>query len=101
MEKLTFHIIGRISIFEHRISFLSTEIPFSECIFSFSEWRILGSLFRVPLQFGSTKFAFSERRILIFVHIKYAFFLSAEFPFSECGILKGVTSRQMQDPPSV
>ncbi len=37
--------------------FLSAEFPFSE-------HRILGGLFRTPLQFFSAKFAVSENRIL-------------------------------------
>ncbi len=64
--------------------------------FPFSERRILGGLFRAPLQFLSANFAFSEHRISIFEgHIssfsmEFAFserriqqFLSATFEFSE------------------
>ncbi len=73
-ERLTFHCIGETFHFGvQNFHFLSEEFPSSER-------RILGSLFRAPLQFLSAKFEFSECRIY-----------SVEFAFSEHRILGGLT----------
>ena len=49
-----------------------------------SELKILGGLFRAPLQFLSTNMAFSECRISILKRKILIF--SAEFAYSECGV---------------
>ncbi len=49
------------------------------------EHRILGGLFRVPMQFLSTKIAFSEHKFT-FLSAEFPFFERTEFVFSECRI---------------
>ncbi len=72
---MTFHDIGDI------FQFLGAEFPSLSAEFPFSGRRILGGLFKAPLQFLSAKFR------LLSVEFRY---FSVEFAFCEHGILEGL-----------